>query len=40
MREDELEGIDTEGFRKEVEVLFEDKERREFFMQMLASSIM
>ena len=39
MREDELEGIDTEGFRKEVEVLFEDKERREFFMQMLAKSI-
>ena len=34
MREDELEGIDTE-----VEVLFEDKERREFFMQMLATSI-
>ena len=39
MREDELEGIDTEGFRKEVEVLFEDMERREFFMQMLATSI-
>ena len=39
MREDELEGIDTEGFRKEVEVLFEDKERREFFMQMLATSV-
>ena len=39
MREDELEGIDTEGFRKEEEVLFEDKERREFFMQMLATSI-
>ena len=39
MREDELEGIDKEGFRKEEEVLFEDKERREFFMQMLATSI-
>ena len=39
MREDELEGIDTEGFRKEGEVLFEDKEKRVFFMQMLATSI-
>ena len=39
MREDKLEGIDTEGLRKEVEVLFVDKEKRAFFMQMLATSV-
>ena len=31
--------IDGKELRRELEILFEDKERREFFMQMLATSI-
>ena len=39
MCEDKLEGIDTEGLRKEVEFLFDNKEKREFFTRMLATSV-
>ena len=39
MSEDKLVNIDTEKLRKEVEILFEDKEKREFFIQMLAVSV-
>ena len=39
MSEDKLANINGEELRKEIEILFEDKERRVFFMQMLATSI-
>ena len=31
--------IDGEELRRELEILFEDKEKRVFFMQMLATSV-
>ena len=31
--------INGEELRKEIEILFEDKEKRVFFMQMLATSV-
>lgn len=39
MSEDKLAGINTEELRKEVEVLFEDKEKKGFFMQILVTSV-
>ena len=39
MSEDKLANINGEELRKEIEILFEDKEKRVFFMQMLATSI-
>ena len=39
MSEVKLANIDGKELRRELEILFEDKERREFFMQMLATSI-
>ena len=39
MSEDKLANINGEELRKEIEILFEDKERRVFFMQMLATSV-
>lgn len=39
MSEDKLLSIDTEKLRKEIEVLFEDKEKRELFMQVLVTSV-
>ena len=39
MSEDKLEGIDAEELRREVEVLFEDKDKRVYFIQMLATSV-
>ena len=39
MSEDKLANINGEELRKEIEILFEDKEKRVFFMQMLATSV-
>ena len=39
MSEVKLANIDGEELRRELEILFEDKEKRVFFMQMLATSI-
>ena len=39
MSEDKLANINGEEWRKEIEILFEDKEKRVFFMQMLATSV-
>ena len=39
MSEVKLANIDGEELRRELEILFEDKEKRVFFMQMLATSV-
>ena len=39
MSEVKLANIDGKELRRELEILFEDKEKRVFFMQMLATSV-